>query len=90
MIKSSWTKGPGIKSTAVLPEPAAAGVAYLYHRYVRDATVTKLPRTVMLVIDFGGGTFDVAVITVSGGTLQIKVIASYGMLCLVVQVNALH
>ena len=51
----------GLKVKRLLPEPTAAAIAFGV-----DAVKADAARTV-LVFDFGGGTFDLSVLTISGG-----------------------
>ena len=52
--------GDKIESVSFLPEPFAV---YLYYRYdFRSPTVAQNKKHAALVIDFGGGTFDVSVV----------------------------
>lgn len=51
----------GIKVQRLLPEPTAAAISFGVDQ-VNDADVNTV-----LVFDFGGGTFDLSVLTISGG-----------------------
>ena len=57
-----------IKVLEIINEPTAAAIAYGFdHKSPRDRTV--------LVFDLGGGTFDVAVLTISGNKYDVKAVS---------------
>lgn len=51
----------GLKVRRLLPEPTAAAISFGVDAVQKDAAKT------VLVFDFGGGTFDLSVLTISGG-----------------------
>jgi len=53
----------GLSFTPLLQEPVAAGLAYGFQ--------SKSDRVFWMVFDFGGGTFDAAIIQVREGTIQV-------------------
>ncbi len=53
----------GLNVLAVINEPSAAAISYGEHHQEKNHTV--------LVFDLGGGTFDVTVIKISGGTITV-------------------
>ncbi len=53
----------GLKVRRLLPEPTAAAISFGVDTIKGDAVKT------VLVFDFGGGTFDLSVLTISGGQL---------------------
>jgi len=53
----------GLSLTPILQEPVAAGLAYGFQ--------SKSDRVFWVVFDFGGGTFDAAIIGVREGTIQV-------------------
>jgi molecular chaperone HscC len=54
----------GLAVERILNEPTAAAVAYGFHEAGRDRT--------LLVFDLGGGTFDVSVVELFEGTLEVR------------------
>jgi len=56
----------GFKQVILLPEPIAASLAYAINQSISD-----LANKQWLVYDFGGGTFDVALVKVKDGELKI-------------------
>lgn len=54
----------GVKVHLIMPEPTAAGYAYALHK--RDE------KALIVVYDFGGGTFDVSVIEVDGSQISVR------------------
>ena len=56
----------GFKQVILLPEPIAASLAYAINQ-----SITDLENKQWLVYDFGGGTFDVALVKVKDGELKI-------------------
>lgn len=64
----------GFPSVEVLPEPVGA---MLYHAYQGDITF-EFRSQHWLVIDFGGGTIDLAVVETAAGGEQPRVIATFG------------
>jgi molecular chaperone DnaK (HSP70) len=53
----------GLEVLQMIDEPTAAAVAYGFNRSDKDETV--------LVYDLGGGTFDVSLVSISGGTIKV-------------------
>jgi molecular chaperone DnaK len=51
----------GIKVRRLLPEPTAAAISFGMEGMKKDGAVN------LLVFDFGGGTFDLSILTISGG-----------------------
>jgi molecular chaperone DnaK len=69
--------GLPIGDSSLVDEPVAAGLAWLSHRYLGygERLAGRL-----LVVDVGGGTLDIAVLTVHGGPLpELTVEASLGL-----------
>ena len=56
----------GFKQVILLPEPIAASLAYAINQSIKD-----LENKQWLVYDFGGGTFDVALVKVKNGELKV-------------------
>lgn len=54
----------GLKVERILNEPTAAALAYGFHESKDDR--------MLLVFDLGGGTFDVSVVEVFGGVMEVK------------------
>jgi molecular chaperone DnaK (HSP70) len=62
---------------SLVDEPVAAGLAWLAHRYLGFG---ERPTGRLLVVDIGGGTLDIAVLTVHGGPMpEVTVEASLGL-----------
>lgn len=58
----------GLNVLRMINEPTAAAIAYgLDNKTTKDSTV--------LVFDLGGGTFDVSLLNISGGILEVKATA---------------
>jgi molecular chaperone DnaK (HSP70) len=54
----------GLKVLRIINEPTAAAMAYGLHNKTEE---TKI----VMVFDFGGGTFDVSVLTLKDGTITV-------------------
>src|SRR3979490_41020 len=54
----------GLEGLHIINEPTAASLAYGLHRQGREETIA--------VYDLGGGTFDISVLTVGEGVLEVK------------------
>jgi Hsp70 protein len=68
--------GLPIDDSTLVDEPAAAGVAWLTHRFL---AYDRRPKGRLLVFDMGGGTLDVAVLDVEGGARpEISVLSALG------------
>jgi hypothetical protein len=68
--------GLPIDDSTLVDEPAAAGVAWLTHRFL---AYDERPKGRLLVFDMGGGTLDVAVLDVEGGARpEISVLSALG------------
>lgn len=57
----------GLEVLRILNEPTAAALAYELQKKYEDSTGTNV-----LIYDFGGGTFDVSIITIEDGVLDVK------------------
>src|SRR5690242_7122132 len=69
--------GLPVTDSSLVDEPVAAGLAWLSHRYLGYG---ERPTGRLLVVDMGGGTLDIAVLTVHGGPLpEVTVEASLGL-----------
>jgi molecular chaperone HscC len=62
----------GLEVVRILNEPTAAAIAYGLHRKARDG--------VLLVLDLGGGTFDVCVMDLFEGSLEVRGVAGESLL----------
>ena len=62
----------GLEVVRVLNEPTAAAIAYGLHRRTSDG--------VLLVLDLGGGTFDVCVMDLFEGSLEVRSVAGESLL----------
>lgn len=62
----------GLEVKRILNEPTAAALAYGMHNLTEDRTV--------IVLDLGGGTFDVSIVEIFDGSIEVK--ASAGERCL--------
>ena len=77
LIDIAVAAGLPVADAALVDEPVAAGVAWLAHRYLQHG---ERPTGRLLVFDMGGGTLDVAVLSVAGGPRpEISVLACIGM-----------
>uniref|UniRef100_A0AC34F7V3 Heat shock protein 70 n=1 Tax=Panagrolaimus sp. ES5 TaxID=591445 RepID=A0AC34F7V3_9BILA len=61
----------GLNVLRLINEPSAAGLAFCYQRLRNDFT----KKTNILVFDLGGGTFDVSIMRISRGDVEVKVVA---------------
>jgi molecular chaperone DnaK len=69
--------GLPITDGSLVDEPVAAGLAWLSHRFLGFG---ERPTGRLLVVDMGGGTLDIAVLTVHGGPVpEVTVEASLGL-----------
>jgi molecular chaperone DnaK (HSP70) len=69
--------GLPVGEQSLVDEPVAAGLAWLAHRFLGYG---ERPTGRLLVVDLGGGTLDIAVLTVHGGPLpEVTVEASLGL-----------
>jgi molecular chaperone HscC len=62
----------GLDVVRILNEPTAAAIAYGLHRRASDGT--------LLVLDLGGGTFDVCVMDLFEGALEVRSVAGESLL----------
>ncbi len=62
----------GLKVERILNEPTAAAIAYGFHESDQEKT--------LLIYDLGGGTFDVSLVDLFDGTLEVKASAGEQML----------
>jgi molecular chaperone HscC len=62
----------GLDVVRILNEPTAAAIAYGLHRRATDGT--------LLVLDLGGGTFDVCVMDLFEGALEVRSVAGESLL----------
>jgi len=62
----------GLEVARILNEPTAAALAYGFHEAKQDKT--------LLVFDLGGGTFDVSVVELFEGTLEVRASAGESVL----------
>jgi molecular chaperone DnaK (HSP70) len=69
--------GLPVGDASLVDEPVAAGLAWLSHRYLGYG---ERPSGRLLVLDMGGGTLDIAVLSVHGGPMpEVTVEASLGL-----------
>ena len=77
LVDIATAAGLRVADAALVDEPVAAGLAWLTHRYLGH---TERPAGRLLVVDMGGGTLDIAVLSVAGGpTAEVSVLASLGV-----------
>jgi molecular chaperone HscC len=62
----------GLEVVRILNEPTAAAIAYGLHKRTQDG--------VLLVLDLGGGTFDVCVMDLFEGSLEVRSVAGESLL----------
>jgi molecular chaperone DnaK len=64
LVRLAAAAGLAVTDAALVDEPVAAGMAWLSDQYLR---LGERPRGTLLVFDMGGGTLDIAVLSVAGG-----------------------
>jgi molecular chaperone DnaK (HSP70) len=64
LVRLAAQAGLAVTDAALVDEPVAAGMAWLSDQYLRRG---ERPRGTLLVFDMGGGTLDIAVLSVAGG-----------------------
>ena len=76
LLDIAATAGLPVAESGLIEEPVAAGLAWLTHRYLG---LGERPAGRLLVFDMGGGTVDVAVMTVAAGPRpRVRVLAAAG------------
>lgn len=77
LVRLAAAAGLAVTDAALVDEPVAAGMAWLSDRYLR---LGERPRGTLLVFDMGGGTLDIAVLSVTGGPEpDVAVLSCLGM-----------
>jgi molecular chaperone DnaK (HSP70) len=64
LVALAAAAGLAVTDATLIDEPVAAGLAWLSNQYLRHR---QRPRGTLLVFDMGGGTLDIAVLSVVGG-----------------------